>query len=315
MAKTIRLGTFNVENLFLRYRLLDKEKGNRFGKAIDKAAFLKGGGSILMLGTRIENFGPVSKSLRELTAKLILANKPDILAMQEVENMEVLKRFNQYFLKNQYPYSLVIDANDPRQIDVGLLSKFPVKGAVTHQFEPPKSPITKRTFSRDCLEVDIEVAKKKSLTVFVNHFKSKIGGGEEKRKKQAQRVLAIAKERFGTKLDGGDFAIAGDLNAHWDAPELSSLMKNPHLTNVVRDFVPDAEEHWTHYYAKGKTAEALDHILLSPSLAKKNQNASVTIERRGLGKDISYYSGDRFSNLTGKEGASDHCAIFVDLRV
>ena len=33
---TIRFGTFNVENLFLRYRLLDKQKGSRNAKPITK---------------------------------------------------------------------------------------------------------------------------------------------------------------------------------------------------------------------------------------------------------------------------------------
>lgn len=315
MASKITVGTFNVENLFLRYRLLENERGARFGKKVNKQEFLEGGGSILMLGTRIEDYGPVSKSLRKLTAKVILENEPDILAVQEVENLEALKLFNRYFLKNAYPYLLVVDGNDPRQIDVGILSKFPIVSAATHQYDPPGSAPSARVFSRDCLVVDVAVSKRKTLTLFVNHFKSKIGGGEEKRERQAKRVLAIAKERFGSKLDGGDFVIVGDLNAHWDAPEVSALMNEKRLTNVLRDLVDDTDEHWTHYYKKGKLAEALDHIILSPSLTAKNSGSSVWVERRGLGTDINYYDGPRFSDLTGKEGASDHCPVFIELRL
>jgi endonuclease/exonuclease/phosphatase family metal-dependent hydrolase len=311
----VRFGTFNAENLFLRYRLLDRERGSGFGKPIDRKEFLEGGGSILMLGTRLDDYGPVSKSLRKLTAKVITANEPAILALQEVENLEALKLFNRHFLANRYAYAIVIDGNDPRQIDVGLLSKYPIRAVSTHQYDPPGSPVTQRTFSRDCLVAEIAITAKKVLTVFVNHFKSKIGGGAEKRERQARRVLQIARARFGTGLDGGDFIIAGDLNAHWDEPELKSLMGNRRLVNVLRDHVADPAEHWTHYYKKGKAAEALDHVLLSPSLAARNKAPKVTVERRGLGKDIDHYTGPRFSELTGKEGASDHCPIFVDLRI
>ncbi|MBN9160743.1 MAG: hypothetical protein BGO98_05155 [Myxococcales bacterium 68-20] len=102
----ITVGTFNTENLFLRYRLLDKERGSRFGKKVDKKQFEEGGGSILMLGVRLEEFGPISKAARKLTAKVIVENDPDILALQEVENLEALKLFNGYFLKRRYPYSI-----------------------------------------------------------------------------------------------------------------------------------------------------------------------------------------------------------------
>ena len=311
----ITVGTFNTENLFLRYRLLDKERGSRFGKKVDKKQFEEGGGSILMLGVRLEEFGPISKAARRLTAKVIVENDPDILALQEVENLEALKLFNGYFLKQRYPYSILIDANDPRQIDVGLLSKYPILNVSTHQFEPEGAPVTERIFSRDCLVVEVDV-RGKVLTLLVNHFKSKIGGGEEKRKRQAVRVAEILKQRFGAKYDG-DFIVCGDLNAHFDAPELRSLMGANGLgAKGMVNLVPthlDPEEHWTHYYKKGKTAEALDHMLLSPALAARNKRPAVWIERRGLGTDIKRYTGPRFAGLTGAEGASDHCPIFAEL--
>lgn len=247
--KKLVVGTFNVENLFLRYRLLDRERGS-FGKPIDPAGFLERGGSILMLGARLEDYGPVSKSLRKATAEVILANAPDVLALQEIENLEALKLFNRHYLKGEYPYALVIDGNDPRQIDVGVLSKLPIVSAATHQFDVVAGTTTK-VFSRDCLSVDVAVAKGRTLTVLVNHFKSKIGGGADKRERQAARVLEIAQARFGKKLDGGDLVVAGDLNAHWDAPELAALMDSPRLTSALRDHLSDPAEHWTHYYKRG----------------------------------------------------------------
>jgi endonuclease/exonuclease/phosphatase family metal-dependent hydrolase len=305
---TLKIGTFNVENLFLRYRLLDKEKGSMAPKPIDKERFLKEGGSILMLGQRLEDFGPVSKALRTLTAKCILANDPDVVALQEIETLEALKLFNRFYLQKHYPYQILVDGNDPRQIDVGLISKYPLGNIRTHQFETVNGTSGAKVFSRDCLEVDVVVGGR-PLTILVNHFKSKIGGGEEKRKRQAQAVVRILEDRFGSKLKG-DFVVAGDLNMAPTETEAKPLL-NAGLVNLI-DRLP-VSERWTHYYKKTKAQEQLDYLLLSPTLAKKSTTVP-SIERRGLGTDIDVYTGPRFSGFTGKEGASDHCPVFFDLK-
>lgn len=310
----LKIGTFNVENLFNRYKLLGYERGSLAKKKpVDPEKFVEEGGHINMLGWSIDNFGPISKSARAATAAVIIENQPEILAIQEVENLFALLAFNQKWLKNTYPYAMVIDGNDMRQIDVGILSKYPIVNLRTHRFDPPGSNVWQRTFSRDCLEVDVGISKGKILSVLINHFKSKIGGGEEKRRKQAEAVVEILKERFGDSLLG-NFIVAGDFNDHYDSQELQPLLGLDGLENVVKQRMPK-KEHWTHYYNKGKLAEQLDYLLLSPELSEKNTNLEAYIERRGLGTDIKYYEDDRFQQVTGKEGASDHCAIFISLEI
>lgn len=309
---TIRIGTFNIENLFLRYRLLETEKAGFKSKPIDPQKFLVEGGSILMLGISIDEYGPIAKSARRLTAQAILENDPDVLAVQEVENMQALEIFNRTWLESAYPYFICIEGNDPRQIDIGLLSKYPIGAVHTHRFERVGSTST-RVFSRDCLEVDIHVPGGQRLTVLVNHFKSKIGGGDEQRHRQATRVAEILAERFGPKLDKGHFIVAGDLNDGAAAKSLEPLLQRD-LVNIV-DRLPK-KERWTHYYKKGKSAEQLDYLLLSPSLAKIQKQNLPHIERRGLGSDIDYYTGPRFDDrITGGDGASDHCPIYFDLTI
>lgn len=301
----VRIGTFNVENLFLRYRLLDKERGSMNPKPIDKQKFLKDGGPILFFQKRLESFGPISKSMREATAKVFLENDPDVVAVQEIEGLEALKLFNRFYLKGRYPHSMLVDANDPREIDVGVLSKHPIVHARSYQHLRTGNSAV---FSRDCLEVDVVLAGK-PFTIFVNHFKSKIGGGEDRRETQAKAVLDIVRERFpGLK---GRFAVCGDLNEGPEAKGVARLIKAG-LSNVL-ERVDEPGERWTHYYKKGKSKEQLDYVLLAPSLVPKVR--SVTIERRGLGTDIDVYSGKRFAMITGAQGASDHCAVFVDLEL
>ena len=312
MAKKVKLGTFNIENLFLRYKLLDNEKGSMHPKPIDWEKFREEGGTINYFGTSLPEFGPVSKASRKLTAKVITENDPDIIALQEVENLDALIQFNRVYLKNNYEYAMVIDGNDPRQIDVGILSKYPIKSFTTHRFD--KREDGKPIFSRDCLIAEVQITKEKTLTILVNHFKSKIGGGEEKRKMQAERVLEILEERFGKSLNSEDFVIVGDLNDGNTSEDLKVIVKHKKLENVIERLNED--EQWTHYYKKGKSAEQLDYIIISPTLIEKNKNVLPEIERRGLGNDIDIYEGDRFNKkIEGKDGASDHCAVFITLNI
>lgn len=54
----------------------------------------------------------------------------DVLAVQEVEHIGILKQFNRENLKSHYRYQNLIEGNDPKFIDVGILFKLPI-GAVT----------------------------------------------------------------------------------------------------------------------------------------------------------------------------------------
>ena len=189
----LRIGQFNLENLFNRYRLLDHERGARTGKPVDPEKFVREGGNINMLGWQVEDFDTVSSAQRKATAKVIARNAPDILAVQEVENLFALESFARRFLKGLgYRYAAVLDGNDPRQIDVGVLSKYPITHLRSHKWLADEGGA--RIFSRDCLEVDISIPKG-PVALFVNHFKSKIGGGSRAarhRRKRWRRLSRIA---------------------------------------------------------------------------------------------------------------------------
>src|SRR4030095_16314646 len=50
----------------------------------------------------------------------------EVLCMQEVESLIALRRFNELHLGAAYPYALLIDSRDFRQLDVAVLSTFPL---------------------------------------------------------------------------------------------------------------------------------------------------------------------------------------------
>lgn len=302
----VRIGTFNTENLFARFRFKDgisQDDIRREKWTVDATRFI-----------------PFSGGKERITAQAMGAIRADILGLQEIENMDTLKafvrQFRQFLPEGGYPYPLVIDGNDRRLIDVGLLSRFPIDCIRTHQFE--RTPDGHHfIFSRDCLEIDVRLPDGKILTVFVNHFKSMHEGRSETmhiRQAQAQRLVDILKERYGDDPGQAAWVVLGDLNDYRPSPALDPLLKQPWLENVVERLRP--EQQWTHYYAGNDEYNQLDFLLLSKSLADANPNAIPVIERRGLPKRASQFTLPRFEGVGSSfPKASDHCPVVIEIEV
>ena len=119
MPTTLRITTFNVENLFNRYAFLDLPWDQRHYEQFVEAT------GVVSIASRQGDL--VSYAITELqrnnTALAILDAQPDILAVQEIENIYTLRNFNDEYLDNYFDRALSIDGNDLRGIDVGLLIK------------------------------------------------------------------------------------------------------------------------------------------------------------------------------------------------
>lgn len=291
----LTIATFNCENLFLRYKFESKASAD----------------SAVANGFIIDpkKFEVVKDAERSITAAAILELKADIIALQEVEGMDALKNFNAAFLNGKYKYKMLIDGNDPRLIDVALLSKYPIDYAQTHQFRRNSSSYI---FSRDCLEVALTIDGK-PLHLFINHFKSMMGGRAEtaaRRESQAREVVKILTERFGNKAGEKNWIIMGDLNDYQPSKTISTLLDTGWMENVV-DRLP-AVERWTHAY--GKETHQIDYLLLSKALANANPQVKPLVVRKGLSLNVKHYTGPRFPGV-GKERphASDHCPVGITL--
>lgn len=345
MPNLMTFQTYNPQNLFVYHRLRKNGIDLRFKEKRVSITDL-GYKDIGARRTAFETGFWVEEKQRRITAKSMVDspaphNLPHIIALQEIEGLETLRKFRSEFLHKltingnrvRFPYAMSIDGNDSLLIDVGLLSRVPVDKIRTHMFAMRQNgnrptPI----FPRDCLEVDFLVGdgNKQTLTLFINHFTSQLSDDGEKRELQAKEVVRIIKERFGSDLKGGDFIVVGDLNAKPTSPELAALYDPSLGLHDVLTKVPQVER-WTHFYYddKGKPLELsqLDHFLVSPSLWEKNnqgRDVVVTIEKRGLLQTIRHWSEDKtgplpepFKGVTvapGTEG-SDHCPVYVSLQV
>lgn len=309
---TVRVATFNCENLFARFKFksnVSPQKATADGFTVNELAF--------------EFLKPVEK---KLTGQVVKRAKADVIALQEVENLDVLKRFRSEQLggAKAYPHAILIDGNDPRKIDVALLSKFPLTRIRTWQhLRKGASEI----FSRDCLEVDVDVAGK-TLTLYVNHFKSMLDKNDPangrkntkaKRVAQSKQVKELVTERFGSAPGDHPFILLGDLNDYLGpGTGINDLVGWNEVENVVAR-LPKAEQ-WTHFWDTKKSLgderyKQIDYLLLSRSLAAASSGMPEII-RDGLCLNADRYTGHRFDGI-GKStpAASDHCAVVIEVEV
>lgn len=147
----------------------------------------------------------------------------DIVALQEVNSMEDLDKFQKKYMgEYAYPFSVLVEGNTDRGIDVALLSKFPIKRIYTHRdfTFPVEGMDTPGRFSRDLLEAIVQVTPKYPLKFFVTHSKSQIGeaAAAKQRNAEAKTIHQIIDKHL--KNDTMDLIFAGDLN---DTPESFSI--------------------------------------------------------------------------------------------
>jgi len=247
----------------------------------------------------------VGETATNNTGKVIKTLNADVMCVVEVEDRELLGHFNsQVLASKRFGHHLLIDGNDDRGIDVGILSNLPIRNIRTHVDDKDGNS---KIFSRDCAEYEVLLDNGKSLWMLCNHFKSKGFGSpaanDARRKKQAERVAQILGANFNLAHDR--VVVAGDLNDTPDSDPLSPLVSLPNLHNIVDTL--GANDRFTHIFGNEKSQ--LDYLLVSTPL--RNALQSVTIERRGMFK----FPG-RFPSITkASEEASDHAAVVAEFAV
>jgi endonuclease/exonuclease/phosphatase family metal-dependent hydrolase len=162
----------------------------------------------------------------------------DIVAVIEAEHRIALKQFSDYVLKNvggrPYTNVMLIDGNDPRGIDVGIMTKANYKIGLMRSHVHDLGENNKPVFSRDCPEYCVHTPHGEEIWILPNHFKSKFGGNNQasrdKRKAQATRAAEIyEKLRSEGKVN---IVVLGDLNDTPDSKDLKPLLNQTDLKDV-----------------------------------------------------------------------------------
>tara|TARA_R110002020_G_scaffold48286_1_gene137613 strand:- start:12018 stop:13124 length:1107 start_codon:yes stop_codon:yes gene_type:complete len=238
---TVRIATFNAENLLSRFDFSgfrNELRQDRVSQLYDFASEAQ------YRQAEIARAVSLTDDTRQLTALAIAEADADILCLQEVENLDTLHRFEYGYLFKMigdgYRHKVLIEANDSRGINLAMLvreetldgARIEVLDVTSHAhqtyealglYTPDLAGLAQphdKVFKRDCLEVDVQVGTRR-LTIYVVHFKS-MGSSRDGidgrtwtmpvRVAEARAVRKLITKRFGPDGGGKRYVIAGDFN-------------------------------------------------------------------------------------------------------
>jgi len=240
---SLRLATFNVENLLTRFDFtgfrnqLRQDRVLRLFEVRSENVFQQLEQARVIAAT---------DDTRQMTALAIADTDADIICLQEVDNLSALEAFEYGYLYrmagNGYRQKFLIEGNDGRGIDVAVMMREETRdgqrievrdvkshamatyrdfGLFTEELAALGHHLDDKIFKRDCLEIDVSVGGV-PLTLYVVHLKS-MGGGREGvdgrhatmpiRRAETLAVRRIIEDRFGAgHTHTKRFAICGDMN-------------------------------------------------------------------------------------------------------
>ncbi|GAA1002663.1 hypothetical protein Aple_001190 [Acrocarpospora pleiomorpha] len=188
-----------------------------------------------------------------------LLKRPDIVAVQEVYNLEVLRDLAAT-LGGYTAY--LLEGNDSRSIDVGYLVKDGVPVSNLRQFDRTTAGCddSGRAYDRPPLALDVTV-RGRELTVVNNHFKSK-GGSGASGACQLQQANRLRDQVASLEAAGRQVIVLGDLNQFETEAPLAALQTGSSLTNLWSS-APAEFRYSSHYQG---VLQTLDHVLITDRL-------------------------------------------------
>jgi len=302
-----------------KYILLRDIRGGLVGIAKDKSPEILPNGRGDWIGWFELQMEPINETATENTARILGLLKADVLTVIEAEDRISIKRFNKDVLPkvgvDRFDHIMLIDGNDDRGIDVGIMTKqgYEIVRILSHiDDKDDKGEI----FSRDCVEYEIKTKQGNKLLVLVNHFKSKGYGNPvesaAKRLRQATRVREIYDLYSSAGYEY--IAITGDLNEIPDNPPMDPLIRlGSTLTDIMAHpkFQKDGRPGT---YGNGTKTGKFDYILMSNKLSDKVKGGGIIRDGVWGGKN-----GTLFPHLPTikkeMDSASDHAGLWVDLDI
>ncbi|TCU10448.1 endonuclease/exonuclease/phosphatase family protein [Rhizobium sullae] len=240
---SLRLATFNVENLMTRFDFTGFRNQLRQDRVIKLFEVQSEG-----VYQQLEQARVIASTddTRQMTALAIADADADILCLQEIDNIEALQAFEYGYLFRMvgtgYRQKYLVKGNDSRGIDVAVLMREETHDGQKIELNEIKSHamltyrdldlfndqlaltnrIDDKIFKRDCLELDLVIGGV-PLSLYVVHFKSMDGprtnGVSSRqatmpvRRAEALAVRRIIEDRFGAGHTANkNFVICGDMN-------------------------------------------------------------------------------------------------------
>jgi len=204
-----------------------------------------------------------------VAATIASAGAPDVIGLEEVENIDVLRDIAAQDALKSYGYQAYLEEGlDSRGIDVGFLVRPDrVEVLAVRQYADAEG-----VFPRPPLLIKLKTQGGSIFYAIVNHFTSMSGGvdsTEPRRVLQARGNLAILDE-IREEDPAALAAVIGDLNAYYHSAPIDTL-RNGGLLHVF-ETIP-AEQRYTYIY-QGES-QVLDHILVTQGLYDRIERVEV----------------------------------------
>jgi endonuclease/exonuclease/phosphatase family metal-dependent hydrolase len=248
------------------------------------------------------------------TARVIADVNPDIIVMVEMENRPALLRFHESILKplmekqNQelYDHIMVIQGNDKREINVGIMSRRPILRMVSHVDDCTDDGTP--TFSRDCPEYYFGLDDGTELVVLPNHLTSK--GSDTTGKRRSVQSAALKEIYEKLRKTYTRIIFAGDFNDYPDSGALDPILKETDLKDAMSLDAYQGKYPGTYQGANAK--DKIDYLLLSPDLAKRV--SAVDVNRKGYYAPTKWESYENINKeFKNRYNASDHHCVWADI--
>ena len=260
---------------------------------------------------------PIDEEAMRNTARVLNEVNADVVGVVEAESRPALCDFNAVLIGitdgTPYKHIMLIDGNDRRGIDVGLMTRqdFHIRSISSHVDDVLSNG---SNFSRDCPVYQLATPNGLKLALLILHLKSKGFGSQAsndaKRKAEALRVKEIYEEL----RSGGheNIAIVGDFNDTPNSAPLQPLLADTDLQDVFTH--PNFDDGgFPGTFGLSNANQKIDYILLSPELAERVDQGGVF--RKGMWPGSRPARWEVFPELQAPaQAASDHAAVWVDLR-
>ncbi len=316
----MKIAAYNVENLFdLKY------DGTEYSEYIPDTKWQW-------------NRDTFRKKIKNIS-KVIVDINPDIIGLTEIESDIALKELQKELSRQglYFRFRAIADRKNTA-VKTALLSKYPL--------QKQEISVSHNRGMRNILEVKLTIDSK-PLYVYVNHWKSK-SSPESKRILYAKAL----KQRLEQLPPQSDYILLGDFNTHYEEHR-SFVKKRKHndtngitgINHILRTVDEQGElytrktltqegnynlwmelpkaQRWSHIF-KGKK-EALDHIIISPSLINEKGSHYIAKSFNSFHRDYLFtHNGKRLYRWqrsrsrpvhhTGK-GYSDHLPLIAEFNI
>lgn len=234
----------------------------------------------------------------EAIAKAIASVDADVVVFQELENEHILEGMVSTFLAEAgYEYIACQRTNSGRGINLGVISRYPIKRLASYRFTTlahPDVPDQTWRFARDVMQVTVDV-KGNDLHLFNVHLKSNRNrsGDPNSMKYRSAEVLGLKKIIRGVLKDKpGAYVLAlGDFNSNletrpeqdrpWPAMQLfrQAEADGSQLLIDAHGGIKDYNDRTTILGDDKYPPAIFDYIYASPALNKKMVKDSAGIVR------------------------------------